>query len=293
LSPDDNRVGSYDPLVWQARGEEQLAPARRAGETWLWIGLGLGLVIGPGEALLLLLCRRRPVVPVTTLGGALALGCGLALLLEPEEIPDQSIELIIETGEGVVARSRLSTRPPDAAASWLSGSSADPLSAVAGELSLGQRQDGFEPDVPLRTLSAQPPRVRSLMLEEDTPRLLVSGRIADRTAQVQSADEGSWDAAIVLGSDALAVLPMAPQAGEAVRLATQVASFASSDDPATVRAETPLEALAAQRDWEPILMDRHLGLRLVKRFEAEAVSAIVARRTLGNQRQYVIHLQRE
>lgn len=291
LSPDERRTGVYDPLIWQARGEEQLQPAERDSDTWLWIALGIGLVIGPGEALLLLLCRRQTHRWLTTAGCAVALGSGLALLLKPDEQPQRSIELIIETDEGVVARSVLSTSAPTSAAAWLIGRSADPLNEAAGELTLRQRQEHLEP-AELHSLSRESPRVRSVDLAGGKPLLLVNGPIDGPSTQVQSADESAWERAVVLSAGGLRALSNAPKAGEALLVANHLQSPTASDDPATVRKETAIEALANQEGWEPILIDRHLGSSLVRRFETEGVSAIVAQRTLGNTKQYVIHFQR-
>jgi hypothetical protein len=293
LSPDERRVGSYDPLTFQARGEEQLAVSPVAHDTWLWIALTLGLVTGPGEMLLLLLCRRQIVTPLTVVGLAATLGSGMALALKPDGHFDRAIEIIVETDDGIVARSVISMSVPPSAASWLIGRAADPLHDVAGELSLNQRQDRLEPAMPMRALSDYRPRVRSIEVAPGKPMLLVNGPINVPSAQLQSADNNAWEKAVVLSQDQLRSLSKPPGPGEALLISSHVQSSVPSDDSATARRETAIEALAKQGGWEPILMDRHLGSRIVRLFESEAVEAIVVHRKRGDVTQFVIHVQRQ
>lgn len=292
LSADDRRVGSFDPLVSQARGEEQLPLSVRPGEAWLWIGLAIGLVMGPGDALLLLLCRRPIFTPLTLTGLAIVLGSGLALSLKSSPVEMASIELIVEDGGGILSRSTLGTVAPDeAAAAWLVGRSTDPLHEIAGELQIDQRQNGVDAGAVI-ALSDRLPRVRSISFAQQEPMLLVNGPLESPAAKVQSADEGAWEKAVVITPGEIYPLSSAPTAASALGVGTHAQPSIDSDDPATARRETGIEALAKQPGWEPLLMDRHLSQRIVRIFESERTVGIVAMRKRGDAKQFVIHLQR-
>ncbi len=292
MSPDERRVGSYDPLVYQARGEEQLPTPAAPNDQWLLLALAFGLIMGPGESLLLLFCRRPIFTPLTMVGFAVALGSGVAISIKSVETHEASIEVVVENDSGVVARSILSSRVPEsAAASWVIGRSSDPQHETAGELSVGQRQDHLESGT-LIALSDRLPRVRSFDYQPAKPLLLVSGSITDSAAQMQSSDASAWEKAFVISADSVRALAKAPPADQALSVPNYLQPATDSDDPATARRETGIEALAKQPGWEAILMDRQLGSRIVRLFEKESVSAIVASRTHGSTRQFVIHLQR-
>lgn len=293
LSADERRVGSFDALLHQARGEEQLPARERGNHPWLWLALALGLVAGPGEILLLMLCRRQIFTPVTLAGLGVALGAGLGLGLSSQAVDDARVDVVIEDDAGTLVRASLAANvEPPTTASWLIGRSTDPLHDTAGELSLRQRQEGLEAAGAMIALSDRVPRVRSLEFGSGKPKLLVSGSIDASAAQVQSADDVAWERAAVLSQESVALLSKAPGADAAMDVAGARREPTAADEPGTVRRETAIEALARLPGWEPILMDRHLAARLVKLFEAENLSAVATMRTRGATKEFVVHVQR-
>ena len=175
MSPDDRRAGRFDPLVYQARGEEQLKTAAVSHDMWLWIALVFGLAMGPSEALLLMLCRRSIVTPLSMASVAIAIGSGLGMMLRHDRGSDATIEIVVEDDAGIISRYAISTKANgEAAASWLAGSSPNPEVDSSGELSLSQREDRFILADPLTVLGTRLPRIRSIDNRPAKPLFLLS-----------------------------------------------------------------------------------------------------------------------
>lgn len=263
LLASERRSGGFDPLVAQARGEEQLKaqPPATSLRAWLIAGLLMSLAMGPGELALLAAARRHPRTSVTVLGLVGTVGFALGLIVYRPAVASaatDAIDVYVQTDDGACVRVSIADRlqVSDAGekddAVWLGGDRLDPTHQPAAELALGQRESGFDTssDRLITLRGGSPATIRSIRFPG----------ITDEAIQPdgsQRAPDGDAAAASV------------------------------------GRSETPIERIAASTDWAAILLDQSVARRLVQLQETERAAVRVSREMADDRTRYVVHVSRK
>lgn len=283
MSPDDRRVGVFDPLVAQAVGEQQLDATKPVDSpTRMLFGVAflLGVALGPAELVVLAAAGLHPRRWYTLVGVGMTVLFGAGWLLMPaksKSAAQERIDVRFEAADGLAASTAIATFPDLAMqAAWLTADRIDPAGQPASELHLSQRQDQFLADS-LTAIGGRAAKVRAIRFAGESlhPAQIVVDLAASR---VTNASKVPWDAYAVISRDGVRMVHGPVLAGQAAGFAE--APVMAADNASTRRVETGIERLAAEAGWSPILMDRRLSERLVRMLETGDGIFIAGRSTL-------------